>query len=63
MICEAFYGADAAWLTAREQVAIGYAEEEREYAELHPRPTLKFMMITLAGSREEHDNTIGTPNE
>jgi hypothetical protein len=37
-----------AWLLQREAVCIGYATEEREYAQLHPRPTFKATLIGLA---------------
>src|SRR5690349_11963542 len=38
---DTWFHADQAWQLAREAVAIGYATEEREYAEQHPRPTFK----------------------
>lgn len=41
-------GANELWLATREDVAIGYKTEEREFAELNPRPTLKHFMITMA---------------
>lgn len=43
--------ADHAWWLAREAVAVGYATEEREYADQHPRPTLKAFLIHNAGAR------------
>jgi hypothetical protein len=53
-ICEAFYCADHAWWLLREEVALGYATEMREFAEQHPRPQLKWFMIHLShGWRRE----------
>lgn len=50
MIVETWFLADHVWQLEREEVAIGYATEEREYAELHPRPTLKRFMQDMAGT-------------
>ena len=36
-----------AWLAQRENVCYGYATENREYAELHPQPTYKAVLIGL----------------
>ena len=49
LIVTAWAGADQAWLTARDEIAIGYAEEQREFALIRPRPTLKKTMTALAG--------------
>lgn len=40
-----------AWWLGREAVAIGYATEQREYAQEHPRPTLKGFLVGNAGLR------------
>lgn len=47
-ITEAFYCADHAWWLLREEVALGYPTEMREFAERHPRPQLKWFMIHLS---------------
>lgn len=47
-ITDAWRAADHAWWLARENVAYGYATESAEYAQDHPRPTLKAFMIGLA---------------
>lgn len=52
-VTETFYLADEAWQAEAETVAIGYATELREFAELHPRPTLKEAMLALAGRAHE----------
>lgn len=52
LVMDAFTFADEAWHIERETVAIGYAEEEAEFQLDHPRPTLKHMMTTMQGSRE-----------
>lgn len=44
--------ADHAWWLDREATALGYATEKREYAEAHPRPTLKGFLISNAGMRQ-----------
>lgn len=49
--------ADAAWQADREQVALGYESEMREYAAEHPRPTFKRVLIGLAGSRH-HETAV-----
>jgi hypothetical protein len=41
--------ADHAWWLAREAVANGWATEQREFAEVHPRPTLKGFLLANAG--------------
>lgn len=38
--------ANQLWLSKRENEAIGYKTEEREFAESNPRPTLKFFMVS-----------------
>ncbi|MGH3973471.1 MAG: hypothetical protein ACRDS9_09105 [Pseudonocardiaceae bacterium] len=52
-VVETFYLADEAWQAEAETVAIGYETELREFAELHPRPTLKEAMLALAGRAPE----------
>jgi hypothetical protein len=51
-IMQTWSDADYAWQADRERVALGYATENREYAELHPRPTLKETMVGLKGAGE-----------
>lgn len=48
-ICDALFNAEQAWQRHRESVAIGYATEEAEFAQQHPRPTLKALLISNAG--------------
>lgn len=48
MVTDAWRAADHAWQLQREAVAIGYATEEREFAERHPRPTLGGFMSALS---------------
>lgn len=45
--------ARAAWELAREAVAIGYATEEREYAETHTAPRLAEFIRDAAAARRE----------
>lgn len=52
-VTETFRLADEAWQAEAEAVAIGYESELREFAELHPRPTLKEAMLALAGRAHE----------
>jgi hypothetical protein len=40
--------ADHAWWLERERVAIGYTTEMAEFAQLHPRPTLRSFLVHLA---------------
>lgn len=49
-VMDALSAADHAWWLDREAVAIGYATEMAEYAEEHPRPTLKAFLVGLAPS-------------
>lgn len=48
LVTDTFRCADEAWQARREAVAIGYATEEREFAQQHPRPTLGAAMVALA---------------
>jgi hypothetical protein len=52
-IVNVWFSADQAWQLACEVIAIGYAEEERQYAEQNPRPTLKQSMIANANPMRE----------
>ena len=52
-VTETFRLADEAWWVEAEAVAIGYETELKEFAELHPRPTLKEAMLALAGRAHE----------
>lgn len=52
-VTETFRLADEAWQAEAEAVAIGYETELREFAERHPRPTLKEAMLALAGRAHE----------
>lgn len=40
----------ASWEAQREEVAIGYAAEERAYADRHAAPTFKHYLIAMAGT-------------
>lgn len=46
-VTDAWLLATEAWLRHREEVAIGYATEEREFEEHHPRPRLADFMDAL----------------
>ena len=48
MVTDAWRCADLAWQARREEVAIGYETEMREFAEAHPRPTLGAFMSALS---------------
>ena len=48
LVTEAWSCADHAWQLHREQVAIGYDTEEREFAAEHPRPKLRDFMVHLS---------------
>lgn len=48
MVTDAWRCADEAWQRHREEVAIGYATEMREFAEAHPRPQLGWFMSALS---------------
>lgn len=50
-VTDAWRSADHAWHLAREAEAIGYATEEAEFAERHPRPRLADFMAHLSGGR------------
>jgi hypothetical protein len=52
-IVESWSGANELWLAKREDEAIGYATEEREFAESNPRPTLKWFMISMRFREQE----------
>ncbi len=47
-VTDAWRCADEAWLKRREEVAIGYETEMREFAEQHPRPQLGWFMSALS---------------
>lgn len=47
--CDLLFSANAAWERQCEEVALGYATETAEYAETHPRPTLKEFLVSNAG--------------
>lgn len=51
MVTDAWRCADHAWQLQREAVAIGYATEEREFADHHPRPTLAGFMHALSSGQ------------
>lgn len=54
-IVDSWFCAWYAWWLVREDTAMGYKTEEREFAENHPQPTLKSFMIALADPyRKEH---------
>lgn len=51
LVVDAWSCADQAWHDEREAVAMGYATEEREFAEARPRPRLAdFMRHLSAGT-------------
>lgn len=55
MNMEIFTHATDAWERECEAVAIGYDTEIREYAEQHPRPNLKQILLANKGyAREEY---------
>lgn len=47
--CEILLDATLTWERDAEAVAIGYATETAEYAEQHPRPTLKAFLLANKG--------------
>lgn len=47
-ITDAWRSADHAWWMARENSALGYSAEMREFAQLHPRPRLRDFMTHLS---------------
>ncbi len=52
-VCETFYLDTITWEQRAEAEALGYPTELREFAERHPRPTLKKAMLALAGRAPE----------
>lgn len=52
-LVEAFYCASHAWELEAEATAIGYETELAEFAEEHPRPTLKGFMVALSRKGEQ----------
>ena len=48
LVHQAWFSATQVWLAEREAVAIGYATEQREYEEAHPRPRLRDFMVELS---------------
>jgi len=50
--------ADHAWWLDREAHCVGYATEEAEYQELHPRPTLKDFLIRNRGMHNEDTHSV-----
>lgn len=51
--CELLLDATLAWERQCENEALGYPTEIAEYAEQHPRPTLKAFLIANAGINTE----------
>lgn len=51
--CSLLLDATLTWERQCEEVAIGYATEIAEYAELHPRPTLKNFLLANKGINTE----------
>lgn len=51
MVTDAWRSADHAWSLHRESIALGYPSEEREFAQLHPRPRLGDFMVALSSGR------------
>lgn len=55
--CSLLLDATLVWERDCEEVAFGYATETAEYAEAHPRPTLKEFLIHNKGmADQEHDH-------
>lgn len=52
-ITDTLFCAEQAWQAKREAACIGHASEEREFALLNPRPTLKELLIANAGMSTE----------
>lgn len=48
MVHDAWRSANDAWEARREEVAIGYETEMAEFAQAHPRPTLRAFMVALS---------------
>lgn len=55
--CDLLLDATLVWERQCEEIAIGYETEVAEYAEQHPRPTLKAYLIANKGigKRERYD--------
>ena len=62
-VCETWLLADEAWQAEAEAAALGYDTELAEFAELHPRPTLKEAMLALAGRSVEIDDDFDSESE
>lgn len=60
-LMEAYYTARDAWQAAEEAFSAGYPAEKREYADLHPRPTLKEFMRAHARRHRDADQTMVCP--
>jgi len=54
-VVDAWFMATHAWMLQREQVAIGYANEEAEFEENHPRPRLADFMRALSPGRRPEE--------
>jgi hypothetical protein len=53
--CDLLLDASLVWERQCEQVAIGYPTETAEYAEEHPRPTLKAFLLANKGMGQPPD--------
>lgn len=51
MVTDAWRSADQAWWLHRENVALGYAPEMRDFELQHPRPRLGDFMVALSSGR------------
>jgi len=45
---ESWFSAHRAWWLSREEIAMGYKTEQKEFEEKYPQPTLKYYMIALS---------------
>lgn len=56
--CELLLDATLIWEGQCEVAAMGYATEMAEFAELHPRPTLKAFLLANAGMSTQPDEEV-----
>ena len=59
-IVESWLCAHHMWWIARENIALGYKTEERDFEERNPQPTLKQFMIHLADPERERNDIDDT---
>lgn len=58
MVTEAWRSADQAWWLEREAVAVGYATEMAEFAQVKPRPKLRDFMVHLSSGHYSPEGVL-----